>query len=151
MGLQEFQGAADGSAKSGDGTATDGDGSMISHADLVTMYVEDQDRMVAFFTGKLGFDKRTDAEMGPGRRWIEVIPSGAQTGLALLKAADFNREPDTGYDVIYSCSDLQAAGERLKQNGVEVTDIVTEFWGSYRLITDPEGRDLMISAPTIGR
>lgn len=124
---------------------------MISHADVVTMYVEDQDRMVAFFTEKLDFDKRTDAEMGPGRRWIEVVPRGARTGLALLKASDFEREPDKEYAVIYNCGDLEVAGERLKENGIEVTDIVTEFWGSYRLITDPEGRDLMISAPVVGR
>lgn len=124
---------------------------MISHADVVTLYVRDQDTMLAFFTEKLGFEKRTDAEMRPGQRWIEVVPKGSRTGLALLKAEDFCSEPDKGYPVIYSCPDLEAAGERLKSLAVEVADTVKEFWGSYRLIKDPEGRDLMISAPKIGR
>ena len=67
---------------------------MISHADVVTLYVRDQQTMLDFFTEKLGFQKRTDAEMKPGQRWIEVVPSGSPTGLALLKAEDFGCEPD---------------------------------------------------------
>lgn len=53
---------------------------MISHADVVTLYVRDQQTMLAFFTEQLGFEKRTDVEMKPGQRWIEVVPSGAPTG-----------------------------------------------------------------------
>lgn len=124
---------------------------MISHADVVTHHVRDQDTMLNFFTEKLRFEKRTDAEMRPGQRWIEVVPKGAHTGLAFLKAKDFGSEPDKGYPVIYSCPDLEAAGERLQSLDVEVADTVNEFWGSYRLIKGPEGRDLMISLPKIGR
>lgn len=124
---------------------------MISHADVVTLYVEHQERMVSFFTEKLGFEKRTDAEMGPGRRWIEVAPQGAQTGLALLKAADFGRSPDTEYPVTFHCDDLDAAGETLRQTDVPFTEVTSEFWGSYRTITDPEGRTFIIAKPVIGR
>lgn len=112
---------------------------MISHIDVVTVYVEDQDRMAAFFTGKLGFKKRTDAERGTGRRWIEVVPDGARTALALLKAADFDRNPDSDYPMTFHCADLDAAGARLREAGVATTDVVSEPWGAYRTITDPEG------------
>lgn len=124
---------------------------MISHVDVVTVYVADQDRMVAFFTGKLGFQKRTDAEMGPGRRWIEVVPQGARTALALLKAADFDRAPDNGYPLTFHCHDLDAAGAPLRNAGVPATDVISEPWGAYRTVTDPEGRDFIIAKPLAAR
>jgi lactoylglutathione lyase len=121
---------------------------MISHIDVVTLYVKDQERMATFFTEKLGFEKRTDAEMGPGRRWLEVAPPGARTVLALLKAADFDRPPDRDYPLTFHCADLKGAGRMLQEAKVPVTDIVAEPWGSYRTATDPEGRSIMLAAPT---
>lgn len=124
---------------------------IISHVDVVTIYVEDQDCMVAFFVEKLGFDKRTDAEMGPGRRWVEVVPKAARTSIAILKAADFDRAVDSAYPITFRCDDIERAGEMLNEAGVPVTKIVSEFWGRYRAVTDPEGRTFMIAAPAIGR
>jgi len=43
------------------------------------VHVRDQDHVLAFSTGKLHFEKRTDMPMGPDQRWIEVAPPGAQT------------------------------------------------------------------------
>jgi len=88
--------------------------------------------------------------MGPKGRWIEVVPEGARTGLALLAAADFDRDPDTHYPLTFACPDLETAGEALEARGVEVDEIVTEFWGSYRWVTDPEGRRFIIAKPLTG-
>ncbi|MGH3984787.1 MAG: VOC family protein, partial [Pseudonocardiaceae bacterium] len=45
---------------------------MITRIHWAMLAVTDQDTMVEFFVDKLGFEKRTDAEMWPGARWIEV-------------------------------------------------------------------------------
>jgi catechol 2,3-dioxygenase-like lactoylglutathione lyase family enzyme len=50
--------------------------------------VTDQDRAVEFYVDRLGFDKRMDAPMGGGQRWIEVAPKGATTSIALVAARD---------------------------------------------------------------
>jgi catechol 2,3-dioxygenase-like lactoylglutathione lyase family enzyme len=50
--------------------------------------VTDQDRALAFYTGTLGFEKRLEAPMGGGNRWIEVAPSGSATTLALVISRD---------------------------------------------------------------
>src|SRR5256885_501391 len=55
--------------------------------------VADQDRSIDFYVGKLGWELRTDAEMWPGARWVEVGPAGSQAGVTLAKAGDFNKEP----------------------------------------------------------
>lgn len=45
--------------------------------------VADQDAAVAFYTGKLGWEVRSDVSMGEGGRWVEVAPPGSDAVLAL--------------------------------------------------------------------
>ena len=47
--------------------------------------VADQDAAIAFYTGKLGFELRSDQAFGPGgeMRWGEVAPPGSTARLAL--------------------------------------------------------------------
>jgi len=101
---------------------------MISRINWATLAVADQDMMVEFFLDKLGFEKRADAEMWPGARWIEVAPNGERTGLVLSSAAAFGREPSTEYPVGFSCVDLPVTAEQLRAAGVTVTGPITEPW-----------------------
>ncbi len=59
---------------------------MLTGVGTITVQVTDQDRALAFYTQKLGFEKRVDQPMGPGRRWLEVAPPGAQTRILLYRA-----------------------------------------------------------------
>ncbi|MGH7231476.1 MAG: VOC family protein [Nitrospiraceae bacterium] len=43
------------------------------------MYVADQQRSLDLYTQKLGFEVRRTESMGPGGKWIELAPPGAQT------------------------------------------------------------------------
>lgn len=45
---------------------------MITGLAIATIWVLDQDSAKEFYTRKLGFEVRSDAEMGPGARWISV-------------------------------------------------------------------------------
>ena len=47
---------------------------MITHLARVTIVVRDQEEALAFYTEKLGFEKRADAPLGPGMRWLTVAP-----------------------------------------------------------------------------
>jgi catechol 2,3-dioxygenase-like lactoylglutathione lyase family enzyme len=50
----------------------------------VMVPVSDQDRAIAFYTDKLGFELRADIPFGKGDRWVEVAPAGAATTVALV-------------------------------------------------------------------
>lgn len=117
---------------------------MISRISGAILAVADQDTMIEFFVGKLGFTLTTDAEMWPGARWVEVTPPGAQTGLVLNAAKDFARDQDAGYPMVFASDDLDATVTGLRAAGVEVTDPVTEPWGSFVTVTDPEGRQFLV-------
>lgn|GEM_PF-3010590 len=60
----------------------------ITDVRTVGIPVTDQDRALEFYTGRLGFEKRMDAPMGEGMRWIEVAPPGASTSIALVAAGE---------------------------------------------------------------
>ena len=62
----------------------------ITGVHTVGVPVTDQNRAIDFYVGTLGFDKRLDADMGGGRRWIEVAPGGSATTIALVAAHDWD-------------------------------------------------------------
>src|ERR671932_197888 len=50
----------------------------------VSVPVTDQDAALAFYTEVLGCELRTDVEVWPGARLVEVVPPGSSVGLVLL-------------------------------------------------------------------
>ena len=53
----------------------------------VALPVADQDRALEFYVHILGFEKRMDAPIGEGFRWVEVAPPGAAVSIALSPAS----------------------------------------------------------------
>jgi catechol 2,3-dioxygenase-like lactoylglutathione lyase family enzyme len=58
-----------------------------AHLAAVALVVPDYDAGIAFFTA-IGFELRTDAALGGGKRWVTVAPAGAETALLLAQAVD---------------------------------------------------------------
>lgn len=57
---------------------------MIKRIKFLGIPVADQDRALAFYTDKLGFQILTDQAFSPKQRWIELTIPGAATGIALF-------------------------------------------------------------------
>jgi catechol 2,3-dioxygenase-like lactoylglutathione lyase family enzyme len=53
----------------------------------IALVVPDYDAAIAFYCA-IGFELRTDDDMGAGKRWVTVAPPGAETALLLARAAD---------------------------------------------------------------
>jgi hypothetical protein len=60
----------------------------ITHASTMYVPVSDQGAALAFYVDVLGFETRVDFEYAQVERWIEVVPPGAQTSIAFMKATD---------------------------------------------------------------
>jgi predicted enzyme related to lactoylglutathione lyase len=54
-----------------------------------TVTVRDYDEALAFYVDKLGFEKLEDTDVGGGKRWVRVRPSGS-TGAGILLARAVN-------------------------------------------------------------
>jgi len=97
---------------------------------ISSVFVDDQDKALAFYTGKLGFTKMADIRMGPTYRWLTVVsPEGVHgVELALESVVGFDAarvfqqtlyasgRPCTGFVT----ADVEAEAQRLRERGVVV-------------------------------
>ena len=121
---------------------------VINAISSVSVVVSDQDRALAFYTQKLGFELQMDAPMGQSR-WIQLAPKGAQTSLVLATpTADMPPEIRQrtesmlgGFaNFILNVDDMQATHKELTARGVEFVDQPSEQpWGWWASIKDPDG------------
>ena len=105
--------------------------------------VADQDRSLAFYAEKLGFETRLDAPFGEGQRWIEVAPPGSATTIALAQARDgFPSGVDTGLRL--STNDAAADHAALRERGVDVDPEIIPYPVPMFTFRDPDGNRLYI-------
>jgi catechol 2,3-dioxygenase-like lactoylglutathione lyase family enzyme len=86
--------------------------------------VTDQDRALAFYTEKLGFETRRDVPLPQfGGRWIEVAPAGAAITLSLVPAREgVPAGIETG--IRLAATDAAAVHTALRDRGVEVGELL---------------------------
>src|ERR1700752_1892968 len=101
---------------------------MINKIGKVTVYVEDQEQAKDFWINKMGFVLKLEMPMGPDAKWIEVGPSESEfTTLVLYSKPSmeqFKPEKIAHPSVLFSTTDIEAAYEKMKQNGVKVDDLM---------------------------
>ncbi|QSE92935.1 VOC family protein [Rhodococcus pseudokoreensis] len=118
----------------------------INGVHTVAVPVTDQDRSLEFYVGTLGFERRMDAEFGPGQRWVEVAPPGSATSIALVPTRDgVPVGVETG--IRLTTSDADADHATLSASGVDVDAAVLRM-GDYVppmfYFRDPDGNKLVI-------
>jgi catechol 2,3-dioxygenase-like lactoylglutathione lyase family enzyme len=121
----------------------------VTHLGNVIIPVQDQDTMLDFYVGKLGFEKRMDMPFGPGdgMRWIEVAPPGGETTIALAPPPESGVPEGGKLTFGFSTDDVDADHAALRERGVEVDEEVMRmgesvppmFW-----LSDPEGNRFLI-------
>jgi lactoylglutathione lyase len=85
--------------------------------------VRDQDRALEFYTGILGMSTSLNADLGGGRRWIEVAPAGGGATIALVVAKpEAPAEVETG--IRLSTPDADAMHAHLLEHGVSADDVL---------------------------
>ena len=97
---------------------------------LTSVYVDDQDRALRFYTEVLGFVKKADFTNG-GYRWLTVASAEEPEGTELQLALN-NAPADKAYQqaklqqnqpaAMFFTDDLQADYERMKARGAEFAE-----------------------------
>jgi predicted enzyme related to lactoylglutathione lyase len=121
---------------------------------LMTVYVDDQDKALRFYTEVLGFAKKTDFSQGP-YRWLTLAsaeePDGAQLHLerndnpaakAFQQAMFQQGQPAA----MFYTDDIQRDYERMKAAGAQFTMPPTKVTGStIAMVNDTCGNLIQIA------
>ena len=96
---------------------------------VTSVFVDDQDKALKFYTEKLGFVKKTDLPVGE-YKWLTVVSPAEPNGVELLLEPDQNPAAQAYKQSIFAqgipatsfaVDDIQAEYERLRALGVEFT------------------------------
>jgi len=105
---------------------------------IMTVYVDDQDKALQFYTEKLGFQKKTDVGSG-AYRWLTVAspedPDGPElhfepNGSPVAKAYQQGLHDQGTPAAMFFVTDIEAEYDRLSKLGVKFTMPVTKTTGS---------------------
>lgn len=120
----------------------------------ITVVVKSQATALEFYTGKVGFEKKTDFTP-PGRdRWVTVGPKGQDLELALFQegtkdAGGWSSGWKAGVapPIVMRVGDCRKAFDELKERGVKFDqDKPVEYpWGVSATFTDPDGNRFAIN------
>ena len=120
---------------------------MIRQVKFVSIPTRDQDAALAFWTEKMGFKIATDQPMGEGKRWIELIIPGAQTGVVLFTPDGQEDRIGTFFNGSFACDDIDYSYRQLSERGVEFTGPPEKQpWGTYAQFKDPDGNTFVLSS-----
>lgn len=97
---------------------------------ISSVFVDDQDKALAFYTEKLGFSKMADIPMGPTYRWLTVVSPDGIDGVELALEGTAHFEAGRVYQqAIYAAgrpatafvtADVEAEARQLRESGVVV-------------------------------
>lgn len=118
---------------------------MIKQIATVGVYVEDQEKSLEFWTGKLGFKVYANKEMGPNARWIEVGPPNAQTRLVIYLKTMKENVGEFKPSIVFECDNIDETYEELKGKGLRFTqDLATMPWGTFAIFEDLDGNEFLL-------
>ncbi len=111
----------------------------LTHLQVVSVPVSDQDRARDFYVDTLGFELLADTPMGLDQRWVQVGPRGAQTSLTLVTWFP-SMPPGSVKGLVLATDDIRAACDELGTRGVVFGEPIQEApWGTYTTFDDPDG------------
>ena len=118
----------------------------ITHLQLLSVPVTDQDRARDFYVDTLGLALVRDNHMGPAQRWVQVAPKGADTSITLVTW--FQAMPaGSAKGTVLETGDLDGDVAALRARGVVIDAGIQEApWGRFVTFDDPDGNGLILQA-----
>ena len=122
---------------------------MINNIGKITLYFENQEEAKNFWVNKLNFVVKFEQEMGPGMKWIEVAPSEESFTTFILYDKNMmkTQNPSTNVEhpsIILSTNDIDKAYMEMKNNSVEVGDLMTMQYGKMFSFKDLENNEYLL-------
>lgn len=122
---------------------------MINKIGKITLYVNNQDEAKKFWTEKLNFVVKFEQPMGPNMKWLEVGPSESEFTTFVLYDKNLMMAQNPAANVshpsiILSTTDIENAYNKMKENSVEVGDLMNMPYGKMFSFKDQDGNEYLL-------
>jgi lactoylglutathione lyase len=121
---------------------------MINKIGKITVYVQDQEQAKDFWLNKMGFVLKLEQPMGPNATWLEVGPSEDEFTTIVLysKSAMEQHKPSAVAhpSILFSTNEIESSYEKMKENGVEVDDMLRMPFGTMFTFRDQDGNEYLL-------
>lgn len=122
---------------------------MINKIGKVTLYVNNQEEAKEFWTQKLKFVVKFEKVMGANIKWVEVGPSEGEFTTFVLYDKQLmkiqNKETNVEHpSVILSTNDINTTYKEIKDNGVEVGELMIMPYGSMFKFKDQDANEYLV-------
>ena len=122
---------------------------MINKIGKITIYVNNQDEAIKFWTEKIGFVVKFEQQMGANMKWVEIAPNSDEfTTFVLYNKAIMHKQNPTANvehpSIILSTNDIDNTYTSLKSNGVSVSDLMNMPYGKMFSFNDQDGNTFLI-------
>ena len=121
----------------------------IRRIDIVSVPVSDPAVSKVFYSETLGFDVIRDDPMGPDRRWIQLMPKGAETSITLVSWFE-KMPPGVLQGMVLDTDDIDVTHGELKRRGLDISEIDNAPWGRYATFSDPDGNGWIVQQAVSG-
>jgi predicted enzyme related to lactoylglutathione lyase len=106
--------------------------------ELIALPVDDVDRSIAFYVGRLGWHLDHDHTVSSEIRFVQVTPPGSACSIAIGKGL-IQGEQGRIRTLQVVVPDIEAVHAELTDNGVAVSPVNDLPWGSFVYFDDPDG------------
>ena len=122
---------------------------MINNIGKITLYFDNQEEAKNFWVKKLNFAVKLEHEMGPGMKCIEVARSKESLTTFVLYDKNMMKAQNPAVNVehpsiLLSTNDIDKAYVDMKNNSVEVGELMNMPYGKMFSFKDLENNDYMI-------
>jgi len=127
---------------------------------MISIFVKDQDEALAFYTEKLGLEKRADVTYGSGLRFVSVAPRGQhKPEIALAKPDETLHSVERIQEIMarigrrvhymFDTDDCQRMYETLCERGVKfVSGPTRQLYGVEAIFEDTDGNMFSLLEPS---
>ena len=133
---------------------------VITQLAMIPVLVNDQDEALHFYTEKLGLEKRSDIQFGPGMRWLTVAAKGQKRPEIALAKPDARLHGEErirelmgrsgqGTLWVFGTDNCHEAYEMLHARGVKFLSTPTkQLYGVEAIFEDPYGNRFSLLEPS---
>ncbi|MGW8144121.1 MAG: VOC family protein [Anaerolineales bacterium] len=127
---------------------------MISHLQMITIFVSNLNQALDFYTNKLGFVKTAEFDDDEQHLiWVVPLPASnvdLATEIALFSPGEGDPRIGAASGIVFTAPDIETTYEQLKNAGVEFTlDLVRHPYGDGEgdqeaRFVDPDGNEFLL-------